>query len=110
MEENQMQSTNEWKEWKQFFSTNEDVSAATRRDGMRATCKAALKTWAGTGVFVLLFLASLAYVAFGGALATEPSPLPEAAAAAAALTAGLADVGGAMGKESVSATAKEGRQ
>jgi hypothetical protein len=110
MEENQMQSTNEWKEWKQFFGTKEDASAATRRDRPRATREAALKTWAGTGVLVVLFVASVAYVAFGGTLASEPTPIPEAAVAAAAVTAGLADVGGALGKESVSATTQEGRQ
>jgi Mn2+/Fe2+ NRAMP family transporter len=110
MEENQMQSIDELKQWKQFFSMKENATPATRRDRPRATRKAAIETWAASGVFILLFVASVAYVAFGGTLATEPSPPPEAAAAAAAVTAGLGDAGGALRNESVSITVEEGTQ
>jgi hypothetical protein len=111
MEENQMQSTNEWKEWKRFFSTMANASTATRRVAMRATRKAAMGAWAGCGVFVLLLLASLAYAAFGGTLAPEVSPIPGPESLAAAITAELDDdIGGALRNGSVSARPGEEKQ
>ena len=102
-----MQSTNEGK---RYLSTKENESTATRRDGMRATRKVAIEAWAGSGVLVLLFLASLAYVAFGGTLALEAPPIPEAEASAAAVTAELADVGGAPRNENATARPEEEKQ
>jgi hypothetical protein len=105
-----MQSTNEWKKWRRYFGAKEDASTALRRDGMRATRKAATEAWAGCGVFFLLFLASLAFVAFGGTLALEASPKPEPETSAAAVTAEQADVGGAVHIEDVSARPGEEKQ
>ena len=92
-----MQSTDEWKEWRRYFSAKEDASTAMRRDGMRATRKTTMHAWAGCGVFALLLLASLAYAAFGGRLAPKVSPIPGPDTLAAAIMAELDDdMGGAM--------------
>jgi hypothetical protein len=84
MEENQMQSTNEWKEWRRFFSTKEDASAATRRDRIRATRKAAMEA-AGSRVFALLVLACVGYFVFGGTFEASSPFEPESSIAAAAV-------------------------
>lgn len=94
-----MQSTNDWTEWKRFFSTKEDASTATRRDGIRATCKAAMGT-AGSGVFLLLFLASVGYLVFGGAY--EVVSAPKAEASITRVAAKPADAGGAPRNEKAS--------
>lgn len=86
-----MQSTNEGK---RNFRAKENASTATRPDGIGETRKAAMEAWVGSGVFVLLFVASVAYVGFGGTLALEASPIPEPETSAAAVTAELADAGG----------------
>jgi hypothetical protein len=49
------------------------ASTAKRCEGMYPT----LKAWAGPGILIILFVASLAYVVFGGTLALEASPVPE---------------------------------
>jgi hypothetical protein len=81
----------------------EIASTARRREGMRATLKAAMEAWAGHGVLVLLFVASVAYVAFGGTLALEASPVPEEETPIAAVAPEPADAGGAVRTEMVSA-------
>ena len=50
------------------------------------TLKVAMEEWAGPGILALLFLASLAYVACGGTLAIEASPIPEPETTIAAAT------------------------
>jgi hypothetical protein len=50
---------------------------------------------AGLAVLVLLFLASLGYVAFGGPFALEASPLPEPETSIAGAAVITADAGGA---------------
>jgi hypothetical protein len=76
--------------------------AAIRRDGLRVTSNVAAKGMTGFGILVLLFLASLAYVAFGGKFALEASPLPGAATSMAEVPVTTADASGALGKEKVS--------
>jgi hypothetical protein len=72
-----MQSINEEQ---QHMSTKDIASTARQREGMRPTLKAAMKAWAESGIFVLLFvllfLASMAYAVFGGQPALEASPAP----------------------------------
>jgi hypothetical protein len=67
-----MQTTNERT---RYFGTNENTSTATRGGWMDATRKGTIKAWAGFSVLLLLCLASLAYVALGGPLALEASPM-----------------------------------
>lgn len=73
---------------------------AARREGKRATLKGAMEAWAGSGVLVLLFLASAGYVVFGGAYEVLPSP--EAETSMAVVAANPADAGGALRKENAS--------
>jgi hypothetical protein len=71
------------------------------RNGVHGTLKASMTGGAGLGILILLFLASLAYVAFGGTLAFEASSgQPETSIAAVAVKP--ADVGGAPRNEKVS--------
>lgn len=106
-----MQSTNEWKEWRRYFSAGDDASTAMRRDRMRATRKGAMQAWVVCGVFVLLLLASLACAAFGGRHAPEVSPMPGPDTLAAAIMAELDDdMGGAVHMEGVSARPGEETQ
>lgn len=57
---------------------------ATRRARMRATLKAAMEAWTTPGFLVLLFVAGLAYIAFGGTF-DAPSPFePETSIAVVA--------------------------
>jgi hypothetical protein len=86
-----------------YVSMKETQSTARRREGMRATLKSAMTGGTGLGVLVLLFLASLAYVALGGTFALEASPVPESETSIAALAPEPVDVGGALRKEIVSA-------
>jgi hypothetical protein len=99
MEEIQMQSTDEWKEWKRFFSAKGNASTATRRDGIRTTRKAAMET-ARAGVFVVLSLASVGYFVFSGAYEVVSSPQAETSRAAVA--AEPADAGGAPRRQKTS--------
>jgi len=68
-----------------FMNTKEIGSTAGEHAGMRATRKAAIGAWSWLSVLVLVFLASIVYVAFGGALdpslGTEPETLHFAATA-----------------------------
>lgn len=67
----------EWNsKWKEIAST------AGRHEGVGATLKGTKKTWAGLGNLILLFLASLPHVVFGG---TIGAPLKAAMKAWAAL-------------------------
>jgi hypothetical protein len=74
MEGNDMQSTNRGRP---YINLKQIASIARRRAGAGATLKAGMTGVAGVVVLVLLFLASLAYVALGGTLALEASPVPE---------------------------------
>lgn len=70
-----MQST---KEASRCISTNKIAAAAKPREGMPPGLKAAIEAWAGPVLLVLLFVASLAYVALGGAFAPASAFDPEA--------------------------------
>ena len=61
-------------------------STAAWRGTKSLELKVAMEEWAGLGILTLLFLASLAYVASGGTLALEASPVLEAEAPTAAAT------------------------
>ena len=87
---------------KRYASMEEIASTAGRREGIHATLKATMAAWAGSVALVLLFVASLAYVAFGGTLALEASPLADPETATAVVAAKMADVGGALRKENES--------
>lgn len=83
------------------MSMKEMASAAGAHQGKDATPKAAKVGWAGLGILILLFLASLAYVAFGGTLAFEASSgQPETSIATDA--AKSADAAGAPRNEKAS--------
>jgi hypothetical protein len=84
------------------MSTKEIATTAKRREGIHATLKAATEAWAGPGILILLFLASLAYVAFGGTLALEASPVPEPETSIAGVTVITADAGGVRRNERIS--------
>lgn len=81
---------------------------AARREGIRATRKGALKAWAGSGVLVLLLLASAGYVVFGGAY--EVGSAAEAETSTATVAAELADVGSALRKENALARSEKKKQ
>jgi hypothetical protein len=53
----------------------------------------------GLAALVLLYIASLSYVALGGPLALEASPIAEPAISMADVAIKTADVGGARSKE-----------
>ena len=95
---------------KEYMSMKEIVATAGRREGIRAPLKAAMQAWVGFGVFVLLFLASLGYVAFGGTLAVEASPIPEPETSIAAVAAESAAVSGALRKGKVLARSEAEKQ
>src|SRR5471030_452899 len=90
-------------EEQQHMSTKDIALTATRREGMRSTLKAAMKAWAESGIFVLLFLllflASLAYAVFGGTPALEASPVPGMEISMAEPLIITADAGGATRRE-----------
>ena len=94
-----MQSTNRGR---RYISLNQIASIARRRAGAGATLKAGMTGVAGLVVLVLLFLASLAYVALGGALALEASPVPEPETSIAGVTVITADAGGVRRNERIS--------
>jgi hypothetical protein len=81
---------------------------AARRERIRARRKGAMKAWAGSGVLVLLLLASAGYVIFGGAY--EVGSAPEAETSNATVAAELADVGGTLRKENLSARSETEEQ
>jgi hypothetical protein len=88
----------------------EMASTARRRDGTTEMPEGAMAAWVGCGVLLLLIVASVAYVAFGGTIAFEASPLPEAATSMAAVAAEPVDAGGAVRQEIVSARSGTERQ
>jgi hypothetical protein len=90
-----MQST----QGQRYTSMNEIASAAKQREGLRATLQEAIAAWTAPGVLFLLFLASLAYVVFGGALALDASPAPEPDTAIAEGAVITADTGRDPGNE-----------
>ncbi len=86
---------------KKYLSTKEIAWAARRREGIGAILKAALEAWAGPGLLVLLLVASLVYVAFGGAF-----PAPSAfqlETPVAAISVEAADTGDALRTATTSA-------
>lgn len=91
-----MQSTH----GKRYMSMKEFASAARRREGVRATLKAAMEAWATRpGILVLLLFASSVYVAFGGML--EVVSVPKAEVSIAAVAAKPVDVGGGLRSEKI---------
>ena len=70
---------------RRYISLKQIESTAGRRQGAGATPKTAMNGGTGFAVLVLLFLASLGYVVFGGAFEMELSPEAKTAIAAAAL-------------------------
>ena len=94
-----MQSTNTGK---RYMSLKQIASTSGRREGVRATPKAAMEGWAGPSILILLLLASLVYVVFGGTFALEASPVPEPKTSIAGPAAKSADVGGAPRNEKAS--------
>lgn len=95
------------KQAERYMSTKDIATTASRREGIHATLKAATAAWAGPGILILLFLASLAYVAFGGTLALEASPLPEPETSIAEVAVITADAGGALRRENRSGSSAE---
>jgi len=87
------------------MNINEIASTAGPRNRMRATPKIAMGAWARPGIPVLLLLASLAYVAFGGGF--EPSSAVEAKTRIAAVAPKPADAGGGSLREEASSSAAE---
>lgn len=89
------------KHGKRYMSVKEIAWAARRREGIRATLKAAMEAWAEpAGILILLFLASLVYVASGGTY--EVVSALEAKTSIAAPAAKPADAGGAPRNEKAS--------
>jgi hypothetical protein len=87
---------------RRYFTSKGIASTARRREGLGAVLKAAMEAWAGAGVLALLFLASSAYVAFGGAFALEASPIPETETSISGAAAQPAGVSGARHDEKIS--------
>ena len=77
-----MQSTNRGK---QLLNMRQSASTPVRRGWMRATPRAAMTGGAGAAILVTLFLASAAYVVFGGAYEVASSPEAAISLAAVAL-------------------------
>jgi hypothetical protein len=77
------------------WSLKRIVSAALQRNRAGAAPKAAMAGMAGLAILVLLFFASLVYVALGGRLAVEASPQAEAESSIAGVAVITADAGAA---------------
>jgi hypothetical protein len=92
---------------KRYSSMMEIASAAEPRNGMRASRKTAMGAWTGTGILLLLFLASVMYVVFGGAFEPNASPISKAEARITAIAPKPADVGGASLRKDASGSAAE---
>jgi hypothetical protein len=75
------------------------IRKTARRGGSRAAPKAKVAGRVGLDLLVTLFLASAIYVGFGGALAVEATPAPEAQAVTVADAANPADAAGAPGDD-----------
>ena len=89
-------------EGKRNISLTRIAATARRREGPDEAPNAVIETREALGGLLLLFLASLAYVVFGGAFALEASPLAEADARIAAVAVPTADAGGAPRKQKIS--------
>lgn len=87
------------KHGERYMRMNAIAAPAGRREGMGPWLTAAMTGGAGLVVVVLLFLASFAYVVFGGVFA-ESSAI-EAETQIAAVAAEPADAGGASREEKV---------
>lgn len=96
-----MQSTDSGK---RYVSVIASASTTGQREGMGTTLRTAMAAWAGAGILILLFLASLGYVVLGGAF--EPSAGSEPEAQIAKFAVEPADVGVAR-TQSASATSAE---
>ena len=83
-----MQSTDSGK---RYVSVIASASTTGQREGMGTTLRTAMAAWAGAGILILLFLASLGYVVLGGAF--EPSAGSEPEAQIAKFAVEPADVG-----------------
>ena len=97
-----MQSINGGNRYK---SMKEIASTAGRREWGRAAPQAAMTGGAVFAIFLLLFLASTAYVVFGGTY--ELASSPEAAISVAAAVLEPADGGGAARKHDAYASSAE---
>ena len=91
-----MQSTDEGTRYHKLKQT---ASTAGQREPERATREPSMKAWTAPGLLILLFLASLAYVAFGGTLALEASPAPDPGTSMAEVAVVTADASGALRRE-----------
>ncbi len=74
-----------------YTSIKHIAPAERRSEGTDGTLKAAMKAWTGAVILLLLFVASLEYVVFGGAYAVESAP--EVITSNSALAEKPADVG-----------------
>jgi hypothetical protein len=92
-----MQSTNDGR---RYIKMRQIVSTAARRERIRATLKAAMTGGTGLHILVLLLLASVGYVVFGGAY--EAMSAPKAETSVAAVAAKPADAGGASRNQKAS--------
>lgn len=91
-----MQSINEGTRYDKLKQT---ASTAAQREPERTTREHPMKVWTAPGILLLLFLASLAYVAFGGTLALEASPAPDPGTSMAEVAVVTADASGALRRE-----------
>jgi hypothetical protein len=78
------------------------TSKTRQREGAYATPEAALKVSTGLAVLIVLFVASLAYVVAGGAIALEASPIFEHETSIAEVSAIPAGVAGTKLGENLS--------
>lgn len=83
------------------------ANTTPQRTGVDAAPTDAISARDGIGALILLFLASLAYVGFGGSFALEASPLPEANMPIATPAAKPANVGSAARDEKVPRAGKQ---
>ena len=91
---------------KRYVSINASASTTGQREGIRTTLRAAMAAWAGAGILMSLFLASLGYVVLGGAF--EPSAGSEPEAQIAKFAVEPADIGRAPPRmQSASVTSAE---
>lgn len=102
IEEIQMQSTHRGK---QLLRMHQSASTTVRRGSIRATPRAAMTGWTGSVILVTLFLASAAYVVFGGAY--EVASSPEAAISIVAVALEPANGGRASRTQSASGSSAE---
>ena len=97
-----MQSTNSGKRYR---SMQQIASTAGRREAMHTTPQTAMTGGAGFAVLLMLFLASTAYVVFGGTY--EAASSPEAAISVAAAVLEPADAVGPSRMQNASGRSAE---